>query len=152
MTNVVKYRSLDKGQHAFLYADLLSTLERVVVAGHVRHDSSLIRFGSVDQIYIISQGNTGMNILRVYACRYVSQRKSIRSSYLSSLSLPLPFSRRRERERERERERADKSGDSTTIIPFIGVNEITLFLITRYAVRAHRGRIASIRRVLFLFF
>lgn len=44
-----------KEQHACLDADLLSTLERVVVAGHVRHDSSLIRLGSVDQIYVISR-------------------------------------------------------------------------------------------------
>lgn len=42
-------------QHAFLYADLLSTLERMVVAGHVRHDCTLIWLGCVDQIYMISR-------------------------------------------------------------------------------------------------
>lgn len=38
----------------FVCADLLGTLESVVVAGHIGHDRSFVRLGGVDQIYIES--------------------------------------------------------------------------------------------------
>lgn len=66
-------------QHAFFfYADLLGTLERVVVAGHVRHDSSLIRLGSVDQIYMILREY--MNIKRLHMSLRYSKKSNCSST------------------------------------------------------------------------
>lgn len=81
-------------------ADLLGTLESVVVAGHIGHDRSFVRLGGVDQIYIglsdiiiHPEFTTSLNTICIF-CNLLDTRVYSSTPSKSMIRLQITFNSR----------------------------------------------------------